>query len=72
MEHGIIAVEGGGEGVRVGDVAVRELEAGGQVGDVAVAGAADERAHRQPSSTLWRPSPPSCCRQRTQIDSDPN
>jgi hypothetical protein len=46
VEHGVAAVEGGGEGVRVGDVTVRELNAGGQAGDVA--GAAGERAHGVP------------------------
>ena len=46
VEHGVAAVEGGGEGVRVGDVAVREVNAGGQAGDVA--GAAGERAHGVP------------------------
>lgn len=46
MEDGVAAVEGGGEGVRVADVAVGELDGVRQAGRVA--GASHERAHVVP------------------------
>ena len=43
MEHDVATVEGRGEGLGVGDVAVGQLDVAGQAGDVA--GGAGERAH---------------------------
>jgi len=42
VEHDVAAVEGRGEGLGVGDVAVGQLDVAGKARDVA--GAADERA----------------------------